>query len=432
MNNINKIAIFGLARSGKSALRLALHQGLEVYLVNQGEVDSWYAQVETLLPKSHCLSEDEASLPFSQMDLVILSPGIPRQHRSLKLALEKNVSVISEIEFAYQYFKNIPVIAITGTNGKTTTTTMITQSLEALGKKVFCGGNIGIPYSDLLLEEDEVDYAVIEVSSFQLESIIEFHPQVALILNVSPNHSERYEKVSQYAEAKNQIFKNMTETDVLILGRENDFLNTVKTASQKIFFSIHELQQFSSQFDTQKAYLKGEHNTANFLACKLTLDALGLGDDSSFQNFMEEFRGVEHRLEFVQDFDGLRIFNDAKSTNALATTTAIKAFSEGIYLILGGKLRNETDLLLPQLLPFKQKIKKIFLIGEVTERLAQELGSDFVIEACFDIKSVLESVKKSDLKGDLVFSPGYPSFDQFNSYIHRGECFKREVDLLFK
>lgn len=431
MNKINKIAIFGFARSGKSALKLAMKQGLQTFIVSRGEVKSWYSETEGIVPMEQCFSEDEARDLFAQVDQIILSPGIPREHEVLQLAREKNIPIISEIEFAYQYFSHIPVIAITGTNGKTTTTTMIKEALEAFGKKVFCGGNIGTPYCDIAFIKESLDFAVIELSSFQLESIVNFHPQVALILNVFPNHSERYDDVRSYALAKNNIFKNMTESDVLILGKENDYLDTIKAKAQTLLFSLYELDDFQREFDTSKAYLRGEHNLANFLATKMTLNALGLKDKVLFQNFLENFKGVEHRLEFVKEYQHLKIYNDAKSTNALATTTAIKAFDEAIYLVLGGKLRNETDKIIGELLPFKDKIKKIFLIGEVTDRLADELGEEFEVEKGYDLSTTLKSVKDQKLAGHLVFSPGYPSFDQFKSFVHRGESFKKLVEEIF-
>ncbi|MFA5584104.1 MAG: UDP-N-acetylmuramoyl-L-alanine--D-glutamate ligase [Bacteriovoracaceae bacterium] len=432
MNNINKVAIFGLARSGKSALRLAQSRGIRTIVVNQGDVALWFSNTDGLVAREDCYSEDEASEVFTQVDFIVLSPGIPREHKSMELALSQGVPVISEIEFAYRLFSHIPVIAITGTNGKTTTTTMITQALEELGKRVFCGGNIGIPYSDIALVNEDIDYAVIEVSSFQLESIQEFHPKVALILNVFPNHTERYSDVESYAIAKNNIYKNLNKSDLLIIGKENPFLHLIETQAMKSYFSIESLSEFERTFDFSKAHLKGKHNEANFLATKLTLDFLQLGDQESFQRFIETFTGVEHRLEFVKEYQGLRIYNDAKSTNSLATVTAIKAFEEPIYLIVGGKLRNESDKLLPDFLLYKEKIKKIFLIGEVTERLFLELGSEFEVEKSYDVKNVLKYAKDHGLVGELVFSPAHPSFDQFKSFVDRGESFKKWVNEIFQ
>jgi len=185
-------------------------------------------------------------------------------------------------------------------------------------------------------------------------------------------------------------------------------------------------KEFKDQFDFSKARARGEHNEANFFAAYEVLRLLNIPNlKNLFQEFINEFPGVAHRLEYVLSKDGLTLYNDAKSTNSLATTTAIAAFkdsNEPLYLILGGKLRNETDRLLPDLLPFKGKIKKIFTIGDVTERLYNELGKDFDVEKASDLKTVFE--KARGLKGNLVFSPAFPSFDQFKNYVDRGEKFK--------
>jgi UDP-N-acetylmuramoylalanine--D-glutamate ligase len=438
MNKINKVAIFGMGKSGKSALKLAKKYKQDFYAVNKGDPKSWWESegLSDVCGTCACFSEDDFAGHFSKMDEIVISPGIPTTHPSLIKAVEKGVPIISEIEYAYRYTKNIPVIAITGTNGKTTTTTMIAEALKLLVKRVFCGGNIGVPYCDLALSEEKVDYAVIEVSSFQLETIKEFHPTIGLILNIFPNHSERYDDVHDYARAKFRMLLNMEAKDHLILGTENPYLDDIKDhPAHKLFFTKGNLPlEFLSKFDFSRARVKGEHNEANFFATYEVLRLLKIDHlDVFFQKFIETFAGVSHRLEFVLEKDGLFIYNDAKSTNALATTTAIKAFKdakEPLYLILGGKLRNESDKLLPDLLPFKGKIAKIYTIGDVTERLFEELKNDFKVEKSHDLKTVLQMVKGT--KGNLVFSPAFPSFDQFKNYVDRGEKFKawaREVFL---
>jgi len=308
--------------------------------------------------------------------------------------------------------------------------------LEMAGKKVFCGGNIGIPYCELALSQEKVDYAVIEVSSFQLETIHEFHPIIGLILNIFPNHSERYDRVKDYALAKFRLLTNMTQEDHLVLGTENPYLDEIKNhPSEKSFFTKGKLPlEFLKTFDFNNARVKGEHNEANFYAAYRVLEILEIENlNSLFQKFINSFSGVAHRLEFVLESEGLKIYNDAKSTNILATSTAIKAFKnsdEPLYLILGGKLRSEGDKLLSDLLPFKTQIQCIYTIGDVTERLFDELKNDFKVIKSQDLKSVFKDVKEKKLRGNLVFSPAFPSFDQFKNYVDRGEKFKawaREV-----
>jgi UDP-N-acetylmuramoylalanine--D-glutamate ligase len=432
MDKINKVAIFGMGKSGKAAVGLAKKMKQDLYAVNKGQVDSWFysEQLDKLLEPCYCFSEEDFAQHFHKMDEIVISPGIPTTHTSLSQAVAKGVPILSEIEYAYRETKAIPVIAITGTNGKTTTTTMIAEALKLAGKKVFCGGNIGIPYCELALSGEKVDYAVIEVSSFQLETIHEFHPHIGLFLNLFPNHSERYDHPKDYALAKFRMLKNMTHADHMIYGLENPYLDEVKDHPvQKHFFQKGSLpSDFKSKFGFSHAKVRGEHNEANFYAAYKALELLQIPDlDKLFQDFINQFPGVAHRLEYVMNYRGLHVYNDAKSTNTLATTTAIKAFNEAtepLYLILGGKLRNEADKVLPDLLPFKNKIKRIFTIGDVTHRLDEELGKDFEVTPAQDLRSVFQLVKEEKLQGHLVFSPAFPSFDQFKNYVDRGEKFK--------
>lgn len=440
MNKINKVAIFGMGKSGKAAVGLAKKLGHEFYAVNKGPVDSWFESenMSSLTGRCSCHSEEDFAPHFAKMDQIVISPGIPTTHLALKAAVAKGVPILSEIEYAYQQAKDIPVIAVTGSNGKTTTTTMIAEALEKVGKKVFCGGNIGVPYCDLAISGEKVDFAIIEVSSFQLETIHQFHPKIGLILNVVPNHSERYDEVHDYAKAKFNMLKNMTGDDHLILGLENPYLDDIKShPAQKDFFQKGDLPaSFKNKFSFKEAKVRGEHNEANFYAAYKVLELLKINNlDQLFQEFINEFAGVAHRLEYVLTKDGLNIYNDAKSTNTLATTTAIKAFnesSEPLYLILGGKLRNESDKVLPDLLPFKNKISLIFTIGDVTQRLADELGKDFRVTPAQNLKTVFELCKTDKLKGNLVFSPAFPSFDQFKNYVDRGDKFKQWAQEAFK
>jgi UDP-N-acetylmuramoylalanine--D-glutamate ligase len=426
MNKTAKVAIFGMGKSGKAAVQLAKKNHQDIYAVNKGNRDTWYETegLGSILEKCSCYSEEDFEPYFHRMDEIVISPGIPTTHPALKRAVEKGVPILSEIEFAWREVKEIPVIAITGTNGKTTTTTMISEALVKAGKRVFCGGNIGVPYCELPLSGEKVDYAVIEVSSFQLETIHGFHPKIGLILNVFPNHSERYDEVHGYAKAKFRLLKNMTADDQLIVGTENPYLDDIKDHPvSKTYFTKGNLPKL---FDFSHARVKGEHNEANFYAAYKVLELLGIPNlKPLFQEFINEFAGVAHRLEFVLEKNGLKLYNDAKSTNGLATTTAIKAFkdsNEDLHLILGGKLRNEADRLLPDLLPFKGQITTIFTIGDVSDRLYDELKNDFRVVKAHDLKNVL--TLSQELKGNLVFSPAFPSFDQFKNYVDRGEKFK--------
>lgn len=421
-----------MGKSGKSAVELAKKMKQDLYAINRGPVESWYEseKLDSLIESCSCYSEDDFTEHFHKMDEIVVSPGIPTTHPALKQAVAKGVKILSEIEYAYREVRDIPVIAITGSNGKTTTTTMIAEALKKAGKKVFCGGNIGVPYCDLPISGEKVDFAVIEVSSFQLETIHEFHPHIGLILNIVPNHSERYDAVHDYARAKFNMLKNMTSEDHLILGLENAYLKDIeKSLPQKDFFSKGHLpESFTKIFSFKDAKVKGEHNEANFYAAYKVLELLEINNlQKLFQQFINEFPGVSHRLEYVLTKNNLNLYNDAKSTNVEATITAIKAFKDSqddFYLIMGGKLRNESDRFLDSLMPFKKQIKMIFTIGEVTDRLYEELKGEFKVEKGQDLKTVFNYAKTHNLQGNLVFSPSFPSFDQFKNYVDRGEKFK--------
>jgi UDP-N-acetylmuramoylalanine--D-glutamate ligase len=431
MDKINKVAIFGMGKSGQAAVALAKKLRQDFYAVNRGKPEDWYhaENLDGLLEICSCYSEEDFAQHFHKMDEIIISPGIPVTHPALVRAVEKGVPILSEIEYAWRLCKDIPVIAITGSNGKTTTTTMITEALKKAGKKVFCGGNIGNPFCHLALSGEKPDYAVIEVSSFQLETIHDFHPLIGLILNIVPNHSERYDSVHDYAQAKFRILKNMEASDLLIVGSENPYLDEIKNHPVEKFSFTKGKLPLGFHFDFSRAKVKGEHNEANFFAAWKVLQRLNIPNlQSLFQEFINDFPGVAHRLEFVLSKEGISVYNDAKSTNLTATETAIKAFKDDpspFHLIIGGKLRNDTDTMLSGLLPYKDEIDTIFTIGDVTDRVYEELKDHFQVFKAKEMKTVFELVKSRCLKGNLVLSPGFPSFDQFKNYVDRGEKFKQ-------
>lgn len=438
LQNLQRVSVFGMGKSGVAAVRLLQSTGIETHAVNQGAVESWCDKdgLSRLLEPCYMHPEDRSEQVFARSQLIVISPGIPTTHPALATANAAGVLIISEIELAYWFCRSVPVIAITGTNGKTTTTTMIFEALKLAGKKVFCGGNIGVPYCEMaerLRTGEAFDFAVIEVSSFQLETIRAFHPRIGLMLNLTPNHSERYASVEDYGRAKLRLLLNMRAGDDLIVGEEaGDWVEwSAGTEATRHVFSKKNLPaDFLRRFDFSRGVLVGAHNRANYFCAWKTLSLLGVPDlDRRFQHFIENFAGVEHRLEYVGTFHGLKVYNDAKSTNGEATRTALAAFegSEDLYLIVGGKLRNETDRLLPDLLPFKGKVKKIFTIGMTAERLVSELSGDFVTEAAHTLEQVFQLAKSQRLQGNLVFSPAHPSFDQFKNYVDRGQQFKTKA-----
>jgi UDP-N-acetylmuramoylalanine--D-glutamate ligase len=428
-----KVTVFGMGRSGVAAVNLLQKLEANVYAVNQGDVAEWEHKDGLVLSREKLVTQSAASALFAESDLIVISPGIPSTHPVLQAAVAKKVKIISEIELAYQVSSHVPVIAITGTNGKTTTTTMISEALMLSGKKVFCGGNIGVPYCEMALRVlggEKFDYAVIEVSSFQLETIETFHPHISLMLNLTENHTERYTNLEDYGRAKLHILRNQSAADHLIVGEESgeQWLNWAQAYPIKIHrFSKKRLApEFLTDFDFSQSRLVGGHNRANFYCAYKTLTLLGLESRPLFQQFINEFKGVSHRLEFVREWAGIKIYNDAKSTNSEAVVTALSAFEgqRDLVLVMGGKLRSENDHFLTSLLPFKKNIQLILTMGETAGRLQAEFKEHFKVERVDSLEGLKLRLIKKDLTGVVVFSPGHPSFDQFKNYIDRGERFK--------
>jgi UDP-N-acetylmuramoylalanine--D-glutamate ligase len=432
-----KVSIFGLGRSGLSALKAALKLNFDVFVINQGKPESWenFNDVKALLPIDHLIEQSYAEDIFASSDLIIISPGIPSTHDVLVRAVGKKVPILSEIEFGLQ-FSQAPIIAITGTNGKTTTTSMIGEMISQNGLKPFVCGNIGTPVCDLAFTNEKYDVIVMEVSSFQLETIKDFHPHVALILNITPNHGERYNDVYDYAKAKFNIAKNMTQDDHLIYHADNEFISKW-AANLKVGRHAYHEQNIKDKlieiYDLSQFHLVGEHNLYNLYCAGLAVRLMGnhLKKDlrPGIQLAINSFKGVPHRIEFVGNFSVGKVYNDAKSTNILSTLTAIKSFQgeKNLYLILGGKKRGNNDSLKAYIPEFKKYVKKILLVGETAPMLNDELKNDLDVEVVNTFEGALDYFKFQNSKGVLLLSPSYPSFDQFKNYGHRGDTFKKLV-----
>lgn len=435
-----KVAVFGLGVSGLSAVRFLKQMNAKIIAINSGEIHKWaQGPVLDYLTMNDCFAEHDPYLKtvLEDIELVILSPGIPRDHALLKPLLELNIPVWGEIELAYRYLEKTdqlkPIIGITGTNGKTTTTTFLGEMIEEDHKKVFVGGNIGVPFCDYAFDvhqkKEAVDFILLELSSFQLESIDHFHVDIAIILNLYQNHGERYTSIEEYGRSKFFITNHFTEDDLLIYPedfplianwalKEKGLKKTVNTQKPKIDY---DLTQFK---------LPGIHNLVNLNFIVIAAEAIGL-KKASIQKSIDSFLGVHHRIEFVDNLIGLpqfKAYNDAKSTNWDATITAVKAM-EGmkgpLYLVIGGKKRGHGDSILPYLDFLKSRVHTFYLIGEMSDEIEGELKGHVTFKKTKTLEKTVEDLRsdKSLGSGVLLFSPGFPSFDQFKNYAHRGEHF---------
>jgi len=415
------IAIWGMGISGVSALKYLATTDHNLYVINDGPVENWVfaEQILKSIPKEKCISEDKLD-PELSLDQIILAPGIDRKKPLVKSFIDRGIEVISEIELAYRHIK-IPIVAITGTNGKTTTATMMELAFSKTGKKVFLGGNIGVPFCDILLDDTKYDLAVLELSSFQLESIKDFRANVGIILNITESHMERYHQFKDYAEAKLNIVKNQQEGDLFICPVK--YLGTKTEATKSCIAKIRGL-------DFSHSKLIGEHHKENLFCIEKSLEHFGVKNSTEIlQELVNEFSGVKFRLQYEGEHKGLVFINDGKSTNIDATMSAIKTFDETeLYLILGGKLRTNDISFINQLDEFE--INAIYCFGEAGPRLSKELSVNFKTVICKNLEEVFEKIKKDISVGTILFSPAFPSFDLYSNYVERGEHFKKLVNSL--
>lgn len=435
-----KVVVFGLGVSGISALRLLKHLGAEVFAINGGNLASWKKSPGVLdyCLEQNCFHEDDQANQkiLADADLLILSPGIPRDHKILNPIHKNQTPIFGEIELGYQvlesFQKLLPIIAITGTNGKTTTTTFMGEVISDQGLVPFVGGNIGVPFCDMafevIAENKKYDYILLELSSFQLESTIRFHANIAMILNVYQNHGERYTDIKDYAYAKFNIIKNMVKADTLIVPSDFDIIKTWYEShklNEKFNLITFDTNQFGQSYDLTNFKLPGAHNRVNLKFVTLVADILNFKKEL-VQKTINNFLGVHHRIEFVPTKNSFLAYNDAKSTNWDATLTAISAMEEvkrDLYLIIGGKKRGHGDSILPYFEKMKGRVKRFYVVGEMGPEIYAEIKGKCDVILLNGIADVVESVKTEKFNGVLLLSPAFPSFDHYKSYAERGEHF---------
>ncbi len=447
-----KIGLLGLGISNLSLANYLINLNNEVFVSEELPEEKIKNQLQQLNPlvKYEVGKHTEKIL---ENDIIIRSPGISLHHPLLQKAFFKKIPVLTELEVSYQIIKqklgNSPlIIAITGTNGKTTTTTLVGEIVSSYRRSFICG-NIGKPLIDFVDEIQKDDIIVCEVSSYQLEDIIEFKPHIGCILNITEDHLEHHKNMQNYIKAKFNMFKNQTENDYAILNYDDkniiEYQNLV-TKSKKLFFSRtskltcgvwldKENMEANFVFNSNIKKIKinttlpGEHNLENIIAaisCCILIDI----PTSNIEKVISQFKGVEHRLEFVRELDGVVYINDSKSTNVDSTLVALKSFNGNIHLILGGRHKGAPYT---PLIPFiKQKVKSLLLIGEATDIIFEQLKDIKVpIFKCGTLENAIKKAKEIAQKGDIVLlSPACSSFDQFKNFEHRGKEFKKIVNKL--
>ncbi|MDD4976133.1 MAG: UDP-N-acetylmuramoyl-L-alanine--D-glutamate ligase [Bacteriovorax sp.] len=437
-----KIAVFGMGVSGLSAIRFLHALEAKIIAINSGEIHTWASgSILDYLTLNDCFAEKDPHLKtiLNGIDLVILSPGISREHPLLNSLHKQNIPIWGELELAYRYLEMTnqlrPIIGITGTNGKTTTTTFLGEMIKLDHKKVFVGGNIGVPFCDYAFDVysniEPADFILLELSSFQLESIDHFHVNIAMILNLYQNHGERYTTIEDYGQSKFNITNRFTDNDCLIYPEDFSFV-AEWAKKQKGKKKTVNTQHPVTEFDLSKFKLPGIHNKVNLNFILLAALEIGLSK-KAIQEAIDTFAGVHHRIEFVNDIVGLPHFvgyNDAKSTNWDATITAVKAMEDmkgNLYLVIGGKKRGHGDSINPYLDFLKDRVHSFYLIGEMADEIEAELSGLVAYQKTVTLEKTVEDLRanKAGEQGVLLFSPGFPSFDQFKNYVERGEYFTR-------
>ena len=428
--NGQSIAILGCATSGIAAARLARKLGADVTILDSSDSESVQKRAKPLRDEGFSVLLGKMALTTRRrFDLAVLSPGIDPSWPLAAKFIDHNVPSIGELEFAFQNCDK-PVIAITGTNGKTTTTELIEKILLGAGIKTIAGANYGVAFSELIAEGAPVDIYTLEVSSFQLELIDTFHPKISVWLNFAPDHLDRHPSLEAYHKAKLRIFEKQTKDDFAIVNGAEEY---PPLAAQKVTFSAFKIDtdfhlrggkiwhQNEMLVDMSKTQLRGLHNAENVMAAIAAAHAAGVTYDS-MEKTLASYKPPRHRCELVATIAGREFINDSKATNLHAMESALRGFEEPVILIAGGKQKGLDYAPLTSLV--KQKVQEVFTIGEIKQQLATTWGDAVPTHPCDDLEDAVKRSFAAAKAGQAVlFSPGTSSFDMFTGYDHRGNTF---------
>lgn len=452
-----KITVIGAARSGVAAARLLQAKGAEVYVSDSSPAEHLQSAISDLQSLGVGWEAGGHTERVYDCSLMVISPGVPSSAPVVLEARRRGIEVLSELEVA-SWFCRAPIVAVTGSNGKTTTVTLIGRILGDAKKKYVVAGNIGTAFSSVVLRLDETSIAVLEVSSFQLDFCKTFRPKVSVILNITPDHMDRYENsMEKYSESKARIFMNQTDNDILISNADDAWCEVKSQDSKvkKLPFSVQrKLQEgaflendklitviagkWSEVIEVEEISIPGIHNLYNAMAAALAAEVVGV-NVASIRATLKNFKGVEHRLEFVREIGKVRFVNDSKATNVDSVWYALQAYSSPIVLILGGRDKgNDYSKLFEMVV---KRVRAIVAIGESAEKVAaafqectrveivSSLDEDIPYRA--SMERAVQVAKWLSQPGDVVLlSPACASFDWFHHYEERGQVFKEIVAAL--
>jgi UDP-N-acetylmuramoylalanine--D-glutamate ligase len=443
--NNKRVLVVGLGKSGLAAARFLKARGARV-TVSDARPATLIAELPGLVAQGIVVEAgSHGLLTFRRQDLIVVSPGVPMSTPELKQVRAMGMPIIGELELGTRFLQG-EVVAITGSNGKTTTTALMGEIFKADGRAALVGGNIGRPVTEMVEESSSSSWSVLEVSSFQLETTVDFKPRVAVVLNITPDHLDRHGSFEAYAAAKARITERQGPEDFLVLNAEDKPTQMVAANTkaqiywfsprrqvkqgafvhgESIFFLEHEGGKPEPVMPVAEIPLAGAHNVENVLAAVCAARLAGVSS-AVIRSAVAAFKAVEHRLEFVRELDGVRYFNDSKATNVDATVKAVESFAGGIHLILGGKDKDSDYAAMGPLL--RERVKVVITIGSAAEKIERQLSDVVKIERAETMERAVALARRTAVAGDTVLlAPACASFDQFENYEHRGRVFKELV-----
>jgi UDP-N-acetylmuramoylalanine--D-glutamate ligase len=441
-----KVLVVGLGKSGLAAALFLRRRGAQVTVSDLRSAQALSKEIPSLLEEGILVEAGgHGLLTFRRQDLIVVSPGVPLNTPELVQVRNLGLPIIGELELAARFLKG-NVLAITGSNGKTTTTTLCGDIFTAAGLPTLVAGNIGLPVIETVEKSTASTWAVLEVSSFQLETTESFHPRIAVILNITPDHLDRHGTFANYVAMKEKIFANQTAEDALVLNGDDPVVQQAasRTKSKVFWFSRSRIVRTGTFLqdgmvmyratETSKPVailplreipLKGEHNVENVLAAVCAACVADIPAEV-IARAVALFHAVEHRLEFVACINGVDYYNDSKATNVDATAKAIASFPGNIHLILGGKDKDSDYSQLNALL--KARVKVVYTIGAAAEKIERQISGATRVLHVGTLAAAVDRAASEALAGDVVLlAPACSSFDQFENYEHRGRAFKEAV-----
>ncbi|MBP7654246.1 UDP-N-acetylmuramoyl-L-alanine--D-glutamate ligase [Candidatus Dependentiae bacterium] len=439
-----KISVLGICKSGVFASILLKKYENSIYLSDIS--DKNLPEFKEILDQNE-INYEAGSHNINKIldsDLIVVSPGIPETADIMKKIREKKMYVIGEVETAYR-FTDKPVIAVTGSNGKTTTTSLIGKILETAGYKVLICGNIGYPFSKAVLENESYDCIILEISSFQIDTTDKFKPYISVVTNITPNHLDRYSNFREYILSKKNIFKNQKKDDYTVLNYNDETVLEISAdiGINKIFFNcnngfflsgnnivLNKDGNLTHIIKTSELKIFGVHNYENVMAASGAALQFGVKIDK-LRDALKIFEGVEHRIEFVREIDGIKFYNDSKATSVDSVIKSLEAFDCKIILIAGGRDKNSDYKMLKDLI--KRKVKKFILTGEAADKINSQINMPelTIIEPDFE-KAVSRAFENAESGDAILLSPACSSYDRFLNFEERGKFFKETVKKLKK